>query len=175
MIKLHKDLWKGSLILLITFNIFNALNFVFHLTMARLLTLSDYGILVTLFTIIYMLAVFSESIQIVITKYSSSEDKIGRLKNLLKKSLKKSFVLSVLFFVAYLVVAIFLSSLLKIEYFLLALNGLIIFAVFFSPITRGLLQGRKKFKALGGNMIIEAVTKLVLAVLFVFIDMHGAV
>lgn len=175
--EIHKNLWKGSLILLITFNVFNALNFFFHFAMVRLLTIADYGILATLFTITYILAVFSESIQVVITKYSSSENDKGRLKNLLKRALSKSLVLSTAFFAVYLIASIFLSSLLKIDYLLMALNGLIIFVVFFSPITRGILQGKKRFKALGWNMIIEAVIKFVLAIVFVVIGwkVYGAI
>ena len=62
--RIHKSLWKGSIVLLIAFNIFNFFNFVFHFSMARLLSISDFGILATLFAIIYILTGFSESIQI---------------------------------------------------------------------------------------------------------------
>ena len=57
--RVNRGVVKGSLILLIAFNVFNGLNFVFHFFMARMLSVSDYGILATLFTITYVLAVFS--------------------------------------------------------------------------------------------------------------------
>ena len=104
--KINKSLVKGSLILLISFNIFNALNFFFHFGMARLLTVIDYGILVTLFSIIYILAVFTESIQLVIAKYSSQEEEKSKLKNIAKKALKKSFLVSLFLFALYFFLAI---------------------------------------------------------------------
>src|SRR3989344_5009800 len=71
---------RGSLILLISFGIFNVLNFLFQLIMARSLSIAEYGVLATLFSILYITNVMSESIQLVITKYSSSEESKGKLK-----------------------------------------------------------------------------------------------
>ncbi len=174
--KINKNLVKGSFILLAAYNIFNFLNFVFHFSMVRLMTIADYGVLVSLFTITYILAVFSESIQIVMTKYSANENSSGRLKNLLKKSLKKALIVSSAVFVVYVIASLFFSKLLDIEYTLMLLNGVIIFSIFFAPVTRGILQGGKRFRTLGGNMIIEAVIKLLLAIFFVYIGwrVYGA-
>jgi len=176
-VRLNKSLIKGSLVLLIAFNLFNVINFVFHFGMARLLSISDYGILLTLFSIIYLLAVFSESIQLVIVKYSSRENDGGKLKNLLMRSLKKSFFVSLFLFALYLVLAVPFSYLLKIEYPLMALNGVIIITLFLSPVSRGILQGKKRFKDLGVNMLIEAIIKLALALAFVYIGwrVYGAI
>ena len=175
--KFNKSLISGSLILLISFNLYNALNFFYHFSMARLLTIAQYGVLASLFSIIYMLALFTESIQIVITKYSNKEKDKGKLKNLLKKSLKKATKGSIYLFIFYLAISFILSSLLKIDYLLLALTGLMVFVSFFSPITRGIMQGRKRFSSLGKNMVTEAVIKLSVSILFVFIGwkVYGAI
>ena len=90
--------------------------------MARMLSIVDYGIFATLFSMIYMLAVFTESIQTIMTKYSSREDDKGRLKNIMKKALKKSGFVSLGLFITYLILAVPLSFLLRINYFLLFLN-----------------------------------------------------
>src|SRR3989344_3923791 len=166
--RLNKSLVRGSAILLISFGLFNFFGFVFQLSMARMLSLPDYGELAVLYSILYILSVISESIQTVVVKYSSNENKNGRLKTLLKKSLKKSFSLSIVMFLIYLVVAIPLTYMLKINYILLALNGLMIFSVFILSINRGVLQGKKKFRALGLNMVLESSMKLGLSVLFVY-------
>jgi O-antigen/teichoic acid export membrane protein len=173
----NKSLVKGSLILLMTFNLFNIVNFVFHFSMARLLTISDYGILLTLFSIVYLLTVFSESIQLVVVKYTSCEEDEGKLKNFLKRALKKSFFISLVLFAAYLVLAILLSHLLKIEYPLLALNGLMIIVLFLIPVNRGILQSKKRFKDLGISMLIEAVIKLIVAIFLVYVGwrVYGAI
>lgn len=168
-LKLHGDLIKGSLVLLIAFNIYNALNFFFHFAMARMLSVADYGVLATLFSIIYFLGVFTESIQTIITKYTAKEEDKGKLKNIFKKSFKKAYFASLIIFLIYLIAAIPLSPLLKIDYLLIGLNGLMIFIALFTPINRGILQGKKKFLPLGINMILESTAKLALAMLFAFI------
>jgi len=173
---LNKNVIKGSIILLVSFGIFNFLNFIFQLSMARALSFADYAVLATLFSIIYILAVFSESIQMILAKYSSVEKDKGKLNNILRRSLKKTSFVAGIIFLIYLVISFPLAYLLKIDYLLLAINGVIIFMAFISPVTRGVMQGKKKFKALGINMVLESGIKLVLAVLFVFIGwrVYGA-
>lgn len=175
--KLNKSLLKGSLILLISFNLYNALNFLFHFVMARQLTISDYGILATLFSIVYVLGIFTESIQTIITKYSAKEEKLGKLKNILNKSFNKSFKISLSFFAFYLLISIPLSYFLKISYPLLSFNGLVIFTSFLLPISRGFLQGRKQFTALGFNLVVESSIKILLGLGFVLLGwgVYGAI
>ena len=175
--KIDKRLWSGGIILILAFGIYNFFNFVFQLSMARMLSISDYGIFATLFAIIYILAVFVETIQTVITKYSSEENDKKKLKNILRKSLRKSFFISLLFFMLYLVISIPLGLLLKINYYLLAFNGLMIFTSLVLPVTRGIMQGKKRFKGLGINMISESVIKLTLAIMFVYVGsrVYGAI
>lgn len=175
--KHSKILLKGGLILFISFNIHNAINFLFQFSMARFLTVKDYGILVALLSILYLISVFTESIQTVIVKYSSRENSRGRLKNLIKKSLKKSFRVSLLLFVLYSIFSIILSFTLKIAYPLLLLNGLIIFTSFLLPVTRGVMLGRKSYGSLGLNMVIDALTKLIIGIILVIIGwkLYGAI
>ena len=70
-------------------------------------------------------------------------------------------------FALYLRLAIPLAYVLKIDYPLLALNGLVILIAFTLPVTRGILQGRKYFTTLGVNFIIEAGAKILLAIALV--------
>jgi len=174
---LTKQLLGGSLILLITFNVFNFINFLFQFSMARLLSVAHYGILSTLFAMLYVIVVFSESIQTISTKYSAGEENKGKLKNLFKRTFKKALKISIIIFAAYLLIMIPLAAPLKIPYSLLALNGLLIITSFLIPTTRGILQGKKRFTGLGVNMIIEALIKLGLAIALVLLgwSVYGAV
>ena len=177
MAKLNKTLFKGSVILLITFNLYNLFNFVFQFSMARLLTIAEYGILATLYSMIYLLSMFTESIQTVVAKYSANEPSPGKLKNLFNKSLKKAFSISLVFFILYLITAFPLSNLLNITYSLTALNGIMIFTAIFPPISRGIMLGRKRFKQLGFALVIESISKLVIAIFLVLIGLkvYGAI
>ncbi len=164
MSSLRRTAITSSIILLVMFNLFNLLNLVFQITSARLLSVTDYGILATLLAFLYILVIFSESIQTVIVKYTSTNESSGKLKNLMRRAFRKTWKASFLLFVAYLLLGIFIAPLLKINYLLFALNGLTIFIVFFTPITRGLLQGRKQFFSLGSNLIFEGALKLLISV-----------
>jgi O-antigen/teichoic acid export membrane protein len=173
---LEKNLVRGSFILLISFGVFNFLNFLFQFSMARLLSVAEFGVLSTLFSIIYVLSGFSESIQVTITKYAANQRDSGKLKNLLKRALKKSFFVSVIIFGAYLAAALLISKLTDIDYLLVSLTGVIVFSAFLSPVTRGLLQGKQRFKSLGLNVIVESSFKLGLSIVFVLIGwkVYGA-
>ncbi|MFH1802119.1 MAG: oligosaccharide flippase family protein [archaeon] len=166
--RIEKGLMKGSFVLLIAFGLFNLFNLLFQVSMVRMLNVVDYGTLAALFSVSYMFGIFTESIQTVITKYTSTEANSGRIKNILRKSLKKSFVLSILFFILYLIVSIPLTFILDVDYLLLAFNGLFIFSAFLMPITKGVLQGRKMFFGLGANLVLEALSKLLLSILLVY-------
>ena len=76
---LTKAIFGGSLILLITMNFFNILNFVFNISMAHLLSLEEYGTLTALISIIVVFAIFSETIQTIVSKYSTNEKNDGRI------------------------------------------------------------------------------------------------
>lgn len=167
--KFNKTLLGGSFILLITFNIFNFLNFLFQFTMVRMLTPADYGVLAALFSVIYIFSVFNEAIQTIITKYTSTETNLGKIKNLLKRSLRKGVLIALTAFLIFLIIAIPFAFITDIPYSLLALTGLTIFAVFLLPINRGVMQGRKQFTSLGSSMVIESLSKVILALIFVYI------
>ncbi len=175
--EINKGLVNGSIVLLVAFGVYNFFNFVFQLTMARMLSVTDYGILATIFSFIYILSVFTESIQLIISKYTTKENDEGKLKNIFKRSLKKSFLSSSILFFAYLIITIYLSDLLKIEFLLLAISGIIIFSSFLLPVTRGIMQGEKRFRSLGLNMVSESLIKLFFSVLFVFLGfrVYGAI
>jgi O-antigen/teichoic acid export membrane protein len=145
--------------------------------MARFLSVENYGVLATLFAMIYIFDVFKESIQTVITKYSSKENNLGKLKDIFNRSTHKAIIISSIVFSLYLILSLILSPMLKIDYSILAINGLLIFTSSLIPISRGIMLGKKMFKSLGLNMIVESSLKLILAILLVSIGwaVYGAI
>lgn len=177
MIKLNKDLVRGSFILLIVFNIYALINFIFQSSMARLLSIADYGVLAALLYLVYFLGIFAESIQTVFAKITSIEKDNRIIKNIFRRSMRKLFPITLIFFLIYLIIAVPLYFYKDISYPLFALNSLFIFTVLFLPITRGIMQGKKRFTALGINLIIEASIKLALSILLVWFGwrIYGAI
>lgn len=163
------SLLKGSFILLLTLNFFNLLNFIFNVLMARTLSLSEYGELTALINLVVLFAVFSESVQTIVAKYVSENSSEAQSRSLLTRSLKKAFSVSLLIYLGFLLVSIFLSYALKINYGYLALSGLMIIFSFILPVPRGVLQGKQRFTSLGMNFISEGFVKLVFSLIFVLI------
>ena len=174
---LDKKVIKGSFVLLIAFGLFNIFNFAYQIAMARLLSVEEYGVLATLFAIIYIFAIFSESIQTVIAKYTVESKIYGQLRNMLRKSIKRGTTVATKLFIGYLLISILFSYFFNISYLLLALNGIVIYFMFLLPVSRGVLQGRMQFLPLGVNLVIESVMKLILGIGFVLIGwkVYGAI
>ncbi len=163
---------RGSFVLFIMVNAFNFLNYIFHFSMARMLVPADYGILAVLMSVAYIFTVPSEAIQTIITRYTARlniKKKYGEIKDLLGRSLKKGLKIASMIFVLFLFFSPFLSLFLKINFLLFAVTGSLVFCFFLLPIGRGILQGQKKFIALGTNMIIEGFLKVFLAIFLVFL------
>jgi len=175
--KFTRGLLGGSIILLVTINFFNFLNLIFNVSMARFLTLSDYGIMTTLIYFIIIFAVFSESIQAIITRYVSKEKSKPKVKDISIKALKKASFLSVILYASFLILSIPLSILLKIDYPLFVFVGIIIVISIYIPVTRGVMQGKKRFASLGSNLILEGCIKLIASILLVFLGfkVYGAI
>ena len=175
-----EEVFKGSLILFVMMNIFNFLNYVFHFSMARLLSPANYGILAVLMSIVYIFGIPAEGIQTIVSRYTSRfniKNENGKIKFLMIRALKKIVAIALLLFLFYIPLSLFLSYATKIKSSLIIFTGLLLFGVLLIPVTRGVLQGKKKFKALGWNMILESIFKLGLAIIFVFLgfEVYGAI
>jgi O-antigen/teichoic acid export membrane protein len=91
------------------------------------------------------------------------------MKELLWKSIRRGLFFSAILFSVYIPFAFFLSNFLNVQTGLIVLTGFFIFYVFMFPVTRGMLQGRKKFKALGLNLILESATKVLFSIILVYL------
>lgn len=175
--KLDREIFKASIILLLVFNSYSLLNFIFQSSMARLLSVADYGILASLMYFVYFMSIFSESIQTIIMKYSSGERDLGKVKNILKRSFRKAIYPTIILLILYSIVILPISYFASIPYSLILINGLIISVSLFLPIVRGVMQGKKRFYQLGFNMLSESIFKIIASVILVFIGwrVYGAV
>lgn len=175
------ELVKGSLTLFVMINISNLLSYIFHFLMARMLGPPDYGVLAVLMSIIYIFTVPNEAIQTVVSRLISKfnpKKEFGKMKFIFSKTIRKGLKVATVCFILFIPISFFLIYFLSdISFFHFILTGVILFSLFTAPVVRGVLQGRKKFKELGWSMIIESVSKLIIAVFLVFIGLkvYGAV
>lgn len=168
----NSELSRGAIILVVSMNIFWGLNFLFHFSMGRLLGPENYGILAVLMSLVYIYSVPVEAIENLITNYTSKfnlKSEIGKIKFLMLKSLKTGFLFSTFLFFLLFILSYFLSSFLKINFWLIVFSNLIVITSFAIPIVRGVLQGRKKFSLYGASLITESILKLLISIALVIL------
>jgi O-antigen/teichoic acid export membrane protein len=177
--RLKGEAIQGGIILTSSLLLYNFLNYLFHIISARLLDTADYGILATIMSIVYIFNVPSESIQTIASRYTTKyyvKKEPGKIKNLLIKLINKFFLISLICFGLFILLSPLISKFLKINLKIIFLTGGILIAMFLIPITRGVMQGLKKFKILGSNYFIEGVIKVAIAGILIFLGfrVYGA-
>lgn len=169
-------LLSGSITLLIAYNLFNLCNLIYQVSMARLLTPIEYGVLATAFSFLYVLGIASDAIQTATTTYVSQAHKPGKIHYFFSQGKKKliSFAIGIMIFC--LLLAWPLAIILKMPYALLALVSIASPFILFLPLFRGILQGTEQFTKLGFNLVWEALLKITAAICLVILGwgVYGA-
>lgn len=168
-----RALVRGSLILLIGLNFVNVANYLFNLLMGRMLGPEDYGLLISLFALIYIIGVPSATIATVAMKFTAEYRAQGKQEkiNPLLRYLSKRIALLAL--TAFLIIA-FASPLIADfihapSIWPIILIGLSLFTLFLIPINRGILQGLQRFGAYAVNSNIDPILKILLGILLVWL------
>ncbi len=178
MINFKNPIVRGSLVLLILTGFFNVLNFLYHLLMAHTLSIEDFGLLKRVFFFFYLGAVLMESIQTVVTKYSSRESKNNsKLKSLRVRAFKKIGKLSIFVFILFIFLSWPIGYFFNIPISLLFMTAAFLAGSMLVPITRGILQGQQRFYALGFSVISEGIFKVFISLFFVLLGwrVYGAI
>ena len=143
--------------------------YIFHFITGKKLGPEDYGLTVSLLAIVYIIDIFLQTLQILITTKISeakanNESLSGLIKFFLYKNIKYGFIASVGFVIAMPVITKLLHT---NNYLIILILSILIFASFLIPVVRGFLQGTQQFGLLGINYIIEGLSKA-LILLFLF-------
>jgi O-antigen/teichoic acid export membrane protein len=167
------SIFKGSLIVSSLIFIGSFFNYLFNMIMGRLLGPADYGILAALLAIVYVLAVFSSSVQLMTTKYTSiykAEEAEDKINVLFWQMNKKMFWVSIFSFLLIFSLSPLIASFLNIPSCKTVMIFSLIFLVtFLAPVNRGILQGLQRFFYFAGSFIIESGIKLLTGVLLVIL------
>jgi len=175
------DLVSGSAFLFAGTMVANAGNYFYHLLMGRMLGPADYGVLVSLISLTYLLAIPNSTLTLVVTKYVSSF--LGKGDRAAVSSFHSWLsrrVTRLIFAAALLLLFISpgISRFLHLDspflVFLVCLFGLI---GFYTSINLSFLQGFLKFSWTSFLSVASAMIKLFLSLLLVFLGMRvfGAV
>ena len=170
--KLDKDRFiRDSLVLTVSFFIFNVANFFYHFYAARKLGPEDYAVVASLFSVLYLFSVLANVLQTSITKFTSNfyaKKDFGKIKYLRNKAMFKMLKYSCLLFVSYVLISPLISSFLHIGIIPILITGIMLLFMLVLPVNRGILQGMQKFYHLGSNLVLEGILKLGLTIALIY-------
>lgn len=175
------SLLKNSTIVIVGIIISSLLAYVFHFVAGRMLGPEDYGVFGALMALLVLFALPTVALGSAITKFTSrfySENKLGHIAVLRKKIQKDVLVFSAVMLVFFVIFSQFIANFLKINSNVpVIIVGISLVFTFILPVNRGILQGMKKFQVLSWNAIIEAFSRLVLLVVFLYsgFGVNGAI
>jgi len=164
---------KNIGIVFIATSIVNLINFFYHMTMARLLGPSEYGILTSIISILFITGTIVGTINITVTKYTSiyhAEENTGKIRTFFLSTTKGMLISTIIVFIIIMIFKNKIASFLNLELtYSIIFLGVILIEGSIISIGRGVLQGMKKFRSLGINVILEVVLKISLGVILVLL------
>lgn len=175
------NILKGGIVLFLGMNLVSFANYIFNVTMGRMLGPIDYGGFVSIMSLLAIVGVPANTIQTAAAKFSAvflAENKIGKIKYLIKYLTKKIAILGLAVFALLFILSHPIANFLKlgstVPIMIFSFVALIIFLV---PINRGVIQGMQNFKGLSINLGLEPILKIAFGVILVIIGykLNGAV
>lgn len=164
----NKNFIKNSAIVFFGGMAVNVLNYVFNLIAGRYLGPVDYGILVALVSLITLLLIPAQSINIVTVKLTSgafAKNKLGEIKSIFYKLIKFTAVFSFVVIALILIFSQFLANFLNIDVKYIIIFSIFILLGYLFSISRGLMQGMKRFKAYSISTISEIALKIIIFII----------
>jgi len=163
-------LFSGSLIMVGGSMAVNVINYLYHLLMGRILGPVDYGVLASLYSLIYLIGIVPISTSVAIVKFISSAKSEKEIYSIYKSLSNFVFYLAVFVSLAFFVFSPLIAGFLHIDNFWTV--SLVSFVLFFSLLTlvnQSTSQGLLKFMGSVGPNFVSAVLKLVLGIILIWL------
>lgn len=170
-IKTFRELVKAGGILFLASGFSNFCNLLFNLFMVRRLSVVDYGVLNTLFSLFMILSMPAGTLQTVVTKFVAQfygRKEFDQAKSFLLIFGKRVIAFGILFLLFFVAAIPRIAGFLKISsHSLFIITGFLLFLSIISPVLGGVLQGAQKFLAMAINGMFGATLKLILGIILV--------
>lgn len=149
----------------------NFFNFIFNLFMSRNLKVEEYGVLISLISIITLLSIpagaFTPTILTVAGKYFAQND-YSRLHGFYFKMIKPLVVLGAVLLIIFLIFSRFIGDFFHISNpFLLTISAFAIFLVYITTLSNTLLQAKLAFRALSFTSTLSTIIKVAFGIALV--------
>ena len=170
-IKNKDSLFFSGVIFLIGAISVAVLNYLYHLFMGRMLGPSDYGILGSLFALIYISTYATTAFNLSVSKFSAEFNKDNYIfANLIKKALLYVSVAGLFLLLLYFIFVPYIALFLNINsYSGLVIVGIIAYLSLIFAVLTGALNGMQSFIWQNSSGFFSALTKFVFAVVLVYI------
>lgn len=165
---LFHPLISGSSIVFVGSFLVNFINYLFNLAMGRLLTVSEYSLLISLASLITLLTIFQTSLTMLFAKFAARYSAIKDTKSegsLINLGMRLTFGIGIIFFIILLILMRPLSSYLHIsnDFLMLIVNLSVFFSILYS-LPNGILQGNLKFLLISLANVIGGMGKLAVGI-----------
>ena len=172
------ELIKSGGIFLVGSLLVAILNYLYHIFMGRMLGPEEYGVLGSLFAIVYLVTFAGATFNKVISKFTAQLRGKGReaeLKYLIINALHKISIFSSILFIIYLLFIPLIGKFMHLtNYTGLVIVGLIAFLSIISSIIIGALNGMQKFVWQNSLSLITTSLKLGVAILLVYLGFKSS-
>jgi len=139
----------------------NAVNYFYHLIMGRLLGPVDYGILASLYSVLYLISIVPSSTSVSIVKFVSSAKDKNEVKYIYQSIRKSIFNIAIILSITFLIFSPFIISFLNLQESLsVVLISPILFFVLISLVNQATSQGLLNFFGLVTPNLVSALVKL---------------
>jgi len=170
-IKMYKHpLFSGSFVMVIGSTAISAISYFYHLIMGRMLGPSSYGVLASIYSVLYLVSILPSSASFAIVKFiSTAKDKSE--VSVIYKGLEKFVLKFSLILCGLLIIASFpITNFLKIDnvWFVLMVVP-VSFFVLMTLIIQSTLQGLLNFWGVVGPNLVSNIVKIILSALFVYL------
>lgn len=172
---------SGSAVIILGSMLGNVFNYLFTLSMVKLLSVSEYGTLASLISLFNIFVVFAASVITVFSKFSASFVGVGderKIGSLLKKGTRYVGEIGIVLCLPLIIFSPLVSGFLHINsVILIILVALALFLTFLSSVPNGILQGVLNFRAFSAIYILGSLSKFIfgLALVFIGLNIFGAV
>jgi O-antigen/teichoic acid export membrane protein len=148
-------------------------NYLYHLFMGRMLGPEQYGILGSLFAIIYIVSFSTSTFNLVISKHVaefSAKDEKRKIKSLFQRAFKKTIIFGIIGLGIYFLFIPLIASFMNITSYLgLIIVGIIAYFSFITILFIGTLNGLQKFVWQNCSNTFSTFLKLAVAVILVYL------
>jgi len=165
-------LFSGSLVMVGGSLGVNAINYLYHLLMGRILGPVNYGILASIFSILYMVSIVPQSTSFTIVKFISSSKSKDEAATIYSSVNKFIFWFSIAVSLLIVLFSTSISRFLKIENnILIVLVAPILFFSLITLVNQASSQGLLRFLGVVIPNLVSAVVKLVVGLLFIYLGL----